>query len=520
LAEPTLDVKVSLRLVRRLWPWVAATCLVGAAAGAAYQLVLIPRYHASSLVLLPTATGTAAGTTTTGHATITTDARIADSAAVVGPAGRRIGSTLSLKQLQARVTAAPTASGVLRITASGPSAVGATRLANAVAAELVAFVTTSGSAANSNAVVGLESEVKQVDSQINDVQAQLVTADQQLAADGPASASGQAESQLVSKLTSEQSSLTLQLDSLKSQISEAQLEQLATNQGTEVIQRATSATGLSPAEFTLPVLLGVVGGLLVGYAGVVVLSRRDGRLRSRDAIAEAVGAPVLLSMEERPPRSQKEWSELFERHVPTPSMQWHVRRGLREVGRGAAGSPEPRVLRVLAFGDDDGAAAAAVELALASAAAGTETVFAMAGTTGDQVALRSVCARFDAEDRRPRPMLAVRSDLRLPVGTRDGLAIELHTLDRADPKVDGAPSQRRDAVVLVVSAGRATAEDLARAAIAADAAGLRIGGIAVVNPASEDHTIGRFPDGAVRRTMVQYGRSAETGGHAVPRPVT
>ncbi|HTX64021.1 MAG TPA: hypothetical protein VMD28_10295, partial [Acidimicrobiales bacterium] len=168
MAEPTLDVKASFGLVRRLWPWVAATCLIGAVAGANYEWFFVRPYHASSLVLLPASVGPSAGTSA--HPAITTDARIVDSGAVLTPAARQAGATLSLQQLQASVSASPTSGGVLKITAVGTSASQVTKLVNAVADQLVVFMTTSGSAANSNAVVALQSEIKQVDDQITDVQ--------------------------------------------------------------------------------------------------------------------------------------------------------------------------------------------------------------------------------------------------------------------------------------------------------------------------------------------------------------
>ena len=307
--------------------------------------------------------------------------------------------------------------------------------------------------------------------------------------------------------------MTLQLDNLKSQVSQAQLEELATDQGTEVIQRASSATGLSPVDFLLPVVLGIIGGLVVGYVGVVALSRRDRRLRTRDAIAEAVGAPVLLSVEERPRKSTKDWTELLEHYTPAPSAQWHIRRGLRELGLGG-GAQEPKVVRMLAFGEDDGATAAAVEVAVVSAISGTETRLAIGGSPDGQVALRSVCARLDAEGLRPRSHLAVRNDLEGPPGSPNAVTFELHVLDRSEPEATRS-WRAEDPVVMVVSAGRVGAEDLARVAIAVDAVGLRVAGIAVVNPASEDSTVGRFSEGDVRRASASR-RPAESGAHVPP----
>jgi hypothetical protein len=70
------------------------------------------------------------------------------------------------------------------------------------------------------------------------------------------------------------------------------------------------------------------------------------------------------------------------------------------------------------------------------------------------------------------------------------LVLELAVVERQQPVF---PDLRRaDALVLVVSSGLATEEDLARVAVAAYEAGGRFRGIVVADPDTLDHTTGRL----------------------------
>jgi hypothetical protein len=71
-----------------------------------------------------------------------------------------------------------------------------------------------------------------------------------------------------------------------------------------------------------------------------------------------------------------------------------------------------------------------------------------------------------------------------------GLVLELDVVDRQQPVL---PDLRQaDAIVLVISSGTATEEDLARVAVAAYESGGRFRGIVVADPDTLDHTTGRL----------------------------
>lgn len=510
MSEQVLDVKESARLLRRSWRVVAAFALAGVAAAVAYVVMALPHYHATSLVLLPSTSSAATAPATRG---VTTEARIATSAAVLVPAGHAVDPALSLRQLQARVVATAAANSVLTVTADGASRHQAEALANAVATQLVQFLATSGSAANANVLSALRAESRQLGRQVTDVQKEVKAAQARQAADASTSTAARQEGDLVGKLTSQQASLELQLNSVKSQISEATLSQNAANQGTEVIQRAATATPPSASSRALPVVLGALGGLLVGAVVVLAWRRRDPRLRTRDALAETIGVPVLASLTVTTRRSAGDWASLFERYQPSALEQWSVRRALREIGVGEDGWPD---LAVVAFADDPAGLAQAAHVALACATSGLETAFSVLTGEGAVPALRAACARFETEGLEPRPGLRVGSGAGAERHPAD-LVVTTCVLDARHAEIPpgGLPGTPGEPAILSVSAGYATAQQLAGAAVVATDARHPIKGILVANPTSSDRTVGRYPETWHPTSPLRPARSNGTGGEPV-----
>ena len=472
-------------------------------AAAAYSVFQPADYHATSLVLLPSGTSVSStgNSSTAGRNSVTTDGRIAVSAAVLEPAGREVDPSLPLSALESRVQT-NAAAGVLAITASGPTAQEAERLANAVADHLVAFVTTSGSAASSDALTGLQAQASQINDQIADVQQEVTAASQQIAADGPTTPAGQQDADLVGKLTAEQANLALQLNTVKSEISQIKLGQISANQGTEVIQQASSAKGYSLTSFLLLLVLGAVGGVVVGSVMVLALHRRDPRLWTRDQLAEALGSPVVLSLDAEQVRSTNDWLALLENYQPSSAEQWNVRKALRELGVGDGGMPQ---LAVLAFAGDAVSVALAAQVAVAVAGSGLDTAFAVEGNDAAVVGLQAACTRFGPDDG-PRPNLRVHCGAQSQWDGTPDLTLTAVVLDGDRPTLK--KSRRPGTLtVLAVSAGFASAEQLARVAITAADGGEPVRGIMVANPASEDLTVGRFPASSARTSLVLHRRA-------------
>lgn len=511
MTEQVLDVRGWLRLVRRFWRIVAVFVVLGVAAAAAYVHWVVPGYQASSLVLLPTTASSGSGTTPSARS-VTTDARIAVSAAVLVPAGREIDRSLDLPALQRAVSADSTANSVLRITARSSSAREAEALANAVANQLVTFVANNGSTSASNVVAALHSEDRQLTAQLNDAQGELTAAKKQLTADQGTGGRRSTDTSLVNTLSSEVSSLNLQLDAVKAQTTQAALVEIAANQGTEVIQKATSATPPSVTSRALPLGLGALGGLLVGSLVVLAWYRRNPRLRTRDGLAEAVGAPVVSSLALPKRRTPGDWAALFESYAPSALEQWTVRRALREIG---AGEDRGRQLTVLALAGDRGGMAQAAHVAVAMADSGTSTAFAV--TAGDEgsTALRAACARLVGEGRHPRADLTILESATAPAEEAQ-LVVELVVVDPEHPTPERA-GRPGTVVVLAVSSGFPSAEELAGTAIAAADGGRPVEAVLVVNPTSADRTAGRFAETSPARPSLSARRTGPSRSEAAGR---
>jgi hypothetical protein len=293
------------------------------------------------------------------------------------------------------------------------------------------------------------------------------------------------------------------------------------------VQLLQPSTGAVPAsELRLPKLAsaGVVVGLLVGLFLSVALAGRDRRLRTRNEIARAIGVPVLTSLEAEPCRSVAHWQKLLDEYRPSAVVRWNLRRLLHRLA--PAGADANQEIRVMAFADDRAALVAGPQLAAVAAALGITTALEP-GHEEVWVRLRAACAVHDRSSSRPELRTAG-----FPVSSIDDpgqsspvewagdsgataehaeLTVSLLAVDRASPEVRPFGG----ANLISVSAGFATADDLARLALAAADAAQAVDGIVVVNPDQADATTGSAGDGeAVARPLTSAGRRPR-----VPEPM-
>jgi len=263
-----------------------------------------------------------------------------------------------------------------------------------------------------------------------------------------------------------------------------------------VLERATNATGTS-----LPIRLIVTGGLgallgaLIGAIIALALGRTDRRLRGRDEIADAIGVPVLASIPVRHPSDVAGWTKLLEDYRPGAVHAWGLRKALQHLDltdvKGGSGAS----LGVLSLTSDPRALALGPQLAVYAASLGIPTALVIGPQQDTNVTatLRAACAA-------PPPAQSRRAS-RLRVSVRDhdnvgwqpdtALTVVVAVVDGQTPRV--ADTMRSTVTLLGVSAGVATAEQLARTAASAAASGRQIAGILVADPDSTDHTTGRLP---------------------------
>jgi capsular polysaccharide biosynthesis protein len=267
-----------------------------------------------------------------------------------------------------------------------------------------------------------------------------------------------------------------------------------------LLQPAVSSTGDSRVEGILPsVLIGIIAGALIGFIVALARGRNERRLRQRDAIANALGVPVLASMPVMHASDAAAWTRLFDEYEPSVVLAWQLRKLLRQLGIANArdNGEEAGVLSlaVLTRSSDKPALALGPQLAAFAASLGIKTALAVSQEQ-DPAALATlyrVCATPpDAVPGRGRPLqtLIVSGNEAADVADAEFVVLVI-VIDDDNRRLPD--TTRTDVTVLGVSAGSATAEQLARIAMAADADGRGIAGILVADPDPTDGTSGRIP---------------------------
>jgi capsular polysaccharide biosynthesis protein len=275
----------SLRRRARLW---CATAAIGLLVGAGLYVMHPPPYQASTTILLTL------GPNEDLNTAIATEAVLAASRPVAEGAVRTLGLDESVDTFLASCTVAPVTDKVLMITvSSATSSSEAVRNANALA---TAFLAYRGQQ--------LENQVKLVTSSLS----QVVSADQKhvdaisqqiqrtLTQQPPSPARRAELTKLQRQLTDAKDTLTTMQQSLQGAEGNAQSATIYAIKGSVVLNKATPGHRShikTPAEYTLA---GLVGGAALGMVYVIVQALASSRLRRRDDIALAIGAPVKLSL--------------------------------------------------------------------------------------------------------------------------------------------------------------------------------------------------------------------------------
>jgi capsular polysaccharide biosynthesis protein len=265
-----------------------------------------------------------------------------------------------------------------------------------------------------------------------------------------------------------------------------------------VLQPAITATGTKPSSRLVGMgLLGALLGSVIAGLGVVAVSRRDRRLRERDEIADSIGVPVLASISVDHPSDAAGWRKLLEDYQPGAVDAWRMRKALQYLGladmnlnghKGGSGFS----LAVISSSLDRRALALGPQLAAFAASRGIPTALVV-GPQQDVTATATLRAACTAPP--PEPS----SELRVIVRDHEdavresdaSLTVVVAVVDGQAPQV--AHTSQTTATVLGVSAGVATAEQLARVAASAAVAGHDIIGILVADPDPADTTTGRLP---------------------------
>jgi capsular polysaccharide biosynthesis protein len=436
----SLDLRKSFSIIRRLKAVVGVFAAAGLLAGVAYAAFNPPQLSSTAVVSFPASV-----------LSTSTEVVIADSYPVLAAASATLGPPVSVGKLESEVQAKSLTTYLISITATGGTATEAEAAANAVAKSYIAYV-------------------------------------------------GDRKSPVQHVVA-------------------------------ELFQPAISAGTPSRLESLLIAgLVGAVVGALVGSVASLAIGRKDRRLRERDQIANSLGVPVLASVSVGHPSDPAGWAKLLENYQPQAVHAWQLRTVLRylgivnqtfarpsddeavralpigngpigngRIGNGSNGDGPPGdgdgvSVAVMSLSSDPGALALGPQLAVFAASQGIHTALVI-GPQQDAdatAALRTACDVPLSSPPLPGNLRIIVSDDQYVDEHKEvALTVAVAVVDGHAPKM---PATARTAVTVIgVSAGRVTAEQLARAAVAAGADGREVTGILVADPELTDKTTGRVP---------------------------
>jgi len=276
---------------------------------------------------------------------------------------------------------------------------------------------------------------------------------------------------------------------------------LIQNVPARVLESATTATGTKPLESLIIYgFSGALLGVVIGAIAAIRIDRKDPRLRERDDIANSLGVPVIASIPVDHPTNAEDWAKLLQDYRPAVVHEWHLRKLLKQLGvlsanlnNGSDG--DARSIAVLSLSSDARALALGPQLAVFAASLGisTELVIGPQQDTNSVAFLRTACAAASpASSKSPnRLRVTVTDDSNVAGKPGVALVVVVVVVDSSNPRVPDTVRTRIN--LLGVSAGVASAEQLARAAVSAAADGRNITGILIADPEPTDRTTGSVP---------------------------
>ncbi|KRE55468.1 hypothetical protein [Phycicoccus sp. Soil748] len=491
MSEQALDLRWAWAVARRRAGWLVVAGLIGAVDGGVALSLRPPVYSSTAKVLLPPVV---AGSSVAAPVhDIDTQVRVAESDAVLGPAGRAVTPRLSPQEVGDRVAVEAETNELLKITTTGSTPRGAQALAGAVARAEVDYLDGAASAVDERAQTALFDRLRTLQDSLTAVNAEIGKTTKRARGELSSSAQGRVDAAALAQLTAQQAGLALQIDRVKGEANSRSSDRPG-GAVTIIEPPSPAVTSSAVLSYALVGLGGAGAGVVIAMLVLLVLTRRERAVRTRDQVADAIGVPVAASIQSCAPRSVAGWASLLRSYAPPNVETWSLRQLLRLVTPGHPGSlaREPAgeagsTVVVVTLSGDSRALAVGPQLASFAASAGLRTHLVTALAHESANAFRAACAGLGPGEQ-PRPNLWV--------GSRPGhqqatdLVVHPVVVDRQDPVLE--PGAVTAVVLLAVTAGAATAEDLARVAIAGDDSGNQISRLVVVDPDPLDRTTGRL----------------------------
>jgi capsular polysaccharide biosynthesis protein len=281
---PTLHF-IAAALRRGMWLW-CATAAAGLVIGLGLFVAHPPPFKAStSVVLVPNPDELPTDA-------ILTDVALAQSHTVAERAMHQLGVQEPASSFVAAYTVTAVTDRVLLITVGAPSSSEAVARAGALATAFLQFRAQQAQSQEQHVLASLQQQVTQAKQHIKSVKNDIARLPAQ-----PASAAQRAR---LASLQAQLGQANSELPSLQQAVTSnqvgARLSATQMVQGSQVLDRAAP---IPHSRFKRPALFavgGLLAGLVLGMGSVVVWALVSDRLRRRDDVAHALGAPVWLSV--------------------------------------------------------------------------------------------------------------------------------------------------------------------------------------------------------------------------------
>jgi capsular polysaccharide biosynthesis protein len=275
--------RAALRRSRWLW---RATAVAGFLVGLGIYVVHPGAYQASTtVVLVPNPAEQPTGA-------IVTDVALAESRTVAGRVVQKLGLHESAPAFLGSYTVTPVTDRVVVITVGAPSSGEAVARARTLAAEFLQFRAQQAQAQAQIELTGLQQQVTQAQQHIKSLRAQI----SQFATQ-PTSAAQQAK---LTHLRAQLSQAANQLPTLEQGVEANEVStRLSATQMAKGSQVLDPATPLPHSHYKKAILYaagGTLAGLALGMAIVLIQALMSDHLRRRKDVADALGAPVKLSV--------------------------------------------------------------------------------------------------------------------------------------------------------------------------------------------------------------------------------
>jgi capsular polysaccharide biosynthesis protein len=345
----------ALRRKARVW---CITALIGLAIGTGLYVKFPPAYHADATVLL------VYNGNVDPQVEVATEASLAESQTVARRVVQQLKLPQSVVSFQAAYTVTVITDNVLTFNVGAPSSAMAVQRASALATTFLNYRIDYARGQQQELFAQLDRQYNAARQRLTGLEAQA----SQIPSTGATAAQKTEYNNLQTEMGQQQQIIQYTTDTK----STAQTATNAMATGSYVINPATALTHSRIKGLILYFAGGLFGGLVIGAGGVILAALLSRRLRRRDDVAAALGAPVRLSVG---PLRVRRW------RLPLPRRAAKRKLAMRRVVaylRGAVpgSSRGPASLAVVAVDDAEVVAQIVASLAFSCASEGKRVVVA------------------------------------------------------------------------------------------------------------------------------------------------